>query len=70
MQIVRERRKAETTAFQKKLFLRKEKSAIVALKMKKLEKNKSATLQVSKHQKTSFKSNLEKLHKRDQNIKM
>ena len=52
------------------MLLRKEKSAVAELKQKKFDRIKNKNVTISRHQKTSFKSNLEKLHKRDKNIKM
>ena len=53
----------------KKMFLRKEKSAIAAIKQKKFE-NKSQKANPSITQKTSFKSTLEKLHRRNMRTQM
>ena len=51
----------------KKMLLRKEKTGVAELKQKKLDRQKSHNVVSSKNQKTSFKSNLEKLHRTEKN---
>ena len=69
-QIVKERRQAMQQSDRKKMLLRKEKTGIAELKQKKLDRQKSHNVVSTKNQKTSFKSNLEKLHRTDKNKQM
>ena len=69
LQIVRERRKKMEQECKKSMFLRKEKTAVAAIKQKKLESKRQKEAS-RPQQKTSFKSTLEKLHRRNVRVQM